>query len=168
MKNGNPLVDLLINSSFWWNLRPMLNRSSPSLRVLYFWLTLSNNNSNRGPALPLFKNISTGFQSQLEFTSKLPYLHSSHSTPWPHHICHPSFIHIFLCVPFALLVHIDSVSHMSVLYSAHVASDWPVQPFEIPCHSQLHLAPPSKKQLKTHLFASASPSSWIFFDGGHP
>ena len=95
-----------------------------------------------------------------------------HSMPQPLHICRPSFVLMFLRVLSALLVHINFVFHMSSTVfgsrgfrSASPGSDRPAQPFGIPYCSQLRRAPLSfKKQLKTHLFASAFPSSWIFLD----
>ena len=66
--------------------------------------------------LPLCWNISTGFQFLLAFTSKLPYLLSSHSTPLHHLICHPSFIPMFLRQPSALPVLIDFAYHTSAVF----------------------------------------------------
>ena len=82
----------------------------------------------------------------------------SHSTP-----CSPIIsviTHSFLCSfacpsAFALLVHIHSVFHMSALYLACAdrrGFRLPVQPFGIPCHSQLcrgaPLSIPSRNNLR--------------------
>ena len=74
---------------------------------------------------------------------------------------------MFLRVLSALLVHINFVFHMSALYSALRGFSsagptiWNSLPLSVTSCSTIHTF---KKQLKTHLFASAFPSSWIVLD----
>ena len=196
----NPVSTTFVPSAtsgqFWVKTQPI---SSPALLSLPAWtmqmhaclaslsriyleyrefktrLLVSSHASDLGSALPLCWNTSTGFQSQPAFTSKLPYLLSSHSTPYLHHIFHPSFVPMFLRAPSALPVLSVSVSHMSAPYSALGVLDRPVQQSGIPYHFQLLPAPPfilSRNSLRLICLPQPSPlvelsSMRLWFDDLH-
>ena len=125
---------------------------------------------DRGPAQPLFWNTSTGFQSQLGFTSKLrswllklrSWLHaiaplylSSLVRPYvPSRALRSSSAHQ-LCVP-----HVSTVFGLLGFRSAG-PTIWNSLLLSVTSCSTIHTF---KKQLKTHLFTSAFPSSWIVLD----
>ena len=75
----------LISLPGWIMLTPVCSASQARIYLAYreskTHLLVLTHVPNLGPAQPPFWNTSTGFQSQLAFTSKLPSWLLSHSTP---------------------------------------------------------------------------------------
>ena len=141
-----------------------LSRIYLAYREFKTLLLLSSHAPNLGPALPLSWNTSTGFQFQLAFTSKIalltfkslhtiaPSYLSSLIQPYVHSRALRSSSAHRLCVP-----HVSSVFGSRGFRSAGPAI-WNSLPLSVTSCSTIHTF---KKQLKTRLFSSAFPSSWI-------
>ena len=139
-----------------------LSRIYLAYRWIKTLLLVSSHALTLGPALPICWYISTGFQYLLAFSSRLPYLLLSHSTPLPHLTCHPSSDPMFFCASAALPVLIDFAFHTSAPFLARGVSDRPDHQSEIPYHYQLLLVQPHfQETAQDAKFSSAFPSSWI-------
>ena len=121
-------------------------------------LLVSSHAPTLGPALPLCWNLSTGFQFQLAFTTYFQVT-PHHSPIYLSSLIRPytfrSFSAQWLCAP-----HVSSVFDSRGVRSAGPAI-WNSSPLTVTSCSSIHAF---KKQLKTNLFASAFPSSWIVLD----
>ena len=114
-----------------------LSRIYLAYRQFKTHLLLLSRAPNQSPAQPPFETPPLASSLSLHSLKNCPtYIQvTPHYNSSIYYVIH--HYPMLLCLHSALLMRIDSVSHMSVLYSTRVVSHRSVQPSGIPCLSQL-------------------------------